>query len=253
MRTNRGPSLLATEARYRLSIRKLTSALRKSEEYALSRLAGPLSRYQSGVNSADELKQILAEAKAVYESLATDGKIESAVRSAFDVIGRASAERFEAQTNIPVAVDPYRDPVLRSEAQIFVQENVGLIKSIPSNYFPRLESVLWKGIRNGDSIAAIGSAVSSFTGETQKRAEQIARDQAGRLSGQIDKLRQQQYGIDEYQWIIVGDGRTRPMHKALSGKTFRWDEQPPVTNSSGDRNIPGGDYGCRCWAKPVIR
>ena len=43
----------------------------------------------------------------------------------------------------------------------------------------------------------------------------------------------------------------REMHKALAGKVFSWDD-PPITNEKGDRNNPGQDYGCRCYARPIV-
>lgn len=80
----------------------------------------------------------------------------------------------------------------------------------------------------------------------QSRYEFIARDQTSKLIGELDRLRQQQIGVDEYDWATSADERVRPTHRSKNGKRFRWDEPPPETGH------PGEDYQCRCVARAVI-
>lgn len=56
-----------------------------------------------------------------------------------------------------------------------------------------------------------------------------------------------------YTWRIdpVDLSRTRPDHRKLNGKTFRWDDPPVVNGRTGERGHPGMDKHCRCWAEPV--
>ncbi len=48
-----------------------------------------------------------------------------------------------------------------------------------------------------------------------------------------------------YVWRIVGDKKTRNTHAAREGRQFRWDDPP-------EGGHPGEDFGCRCWAEPIV-
>ncbi len=45
---------------------------------------------------------------------------------------------------------------------------------------------------------------------------------------------------------------TRQEHKALNGKTFRWDDPPVFDSRTGKRGHPGSDGRCRCYAEPIL-
>ncbi len=60
---------------------------------------------------------------------------------------------------------------------------------------------------------------------------------------ELDKTRQQQFGVKKYIWRTAGDDKVRTSHAELEGKIFAWDE-----NSIK----PGEEPGCRCSAEPVL-
>ena len=80
----------------------------------------------------------------------------------------------------------------------------------------------------------------------QSRYEFIARDQMAKLTAELDRLRQEQIGIEEYEWGTSRDERVRSSHSRMHGKRFRWDQPPPETGH------PGEDYQCRCVARAVF-
>lgn len=69
----------------------------------------------------------------------------------------------------------------------------------------------------------------------------IAADQISKLDGELTQLRQQSVGIEEYEWVTVGDDRVRPDHRALSGRRFRWDSPPSIGHPGGPVNCFPGD------------
>ena len=77
----------------------------------------------------------------------------------------------------------------------------------------------------------------------QARAERYRREQAGRAPPRKGS----------YIWRVApGDlARTRPDHRRLNGKQFRWDDPPVVNPRTGERGHPGMDQHCRCYAEPV--
>ena len=74
----------------------------------------------------------------------------------------------------------------------------------------------------------------------------IVRDQTNKTIGQLTQLRQQQVGIESYQWLTSQDERVRPTHIRNSGLVFDWGRPPPDTGHLGN------DVMCRCTAIPVV-
>ncbi len=108
--------------------------------------------------------------------------------------------------------------------------------------------------------AALGYRADRLTGiiksefdVTRNRAKFIAWQETSQF---VSKYRQDRYtnaGIKQYIWSTSKDSRVRPDHKVLDHQIFTWD-MPPITNrTTGERNHPGQDFGCRCLALPVIR
>lgn len=79
----------------------------------------------------------------------------------------------------------------------------------------------------------------------QSRYQLIARDQTAKLTAYLDRLRQEQAGIEKYRWLTSRDERVRDRHKQYEGQTYRWDKPP----SDGH---PGEAVQCRCLAIAVV-
>lgn len=128
-----------------------------------------------------------------------------------------------------------------------VIENVGLIQSIPDEYFKKLITIVNEGTTRGKSAGGITKEIFKLGKTTKKRARLIARDQTQKLNSAISQNRQQNLGIEEYRWRTVGDEDVRDTHKSKNGKVFRWDKPPK------DTGHPGEDIQCRCIAEPIIK
>lgn len=141
------------------------------------------------------------------------------------------------------------EPELADELAAAVAENVAKIESIPAQYFDDIEAIVLRGFRAGRRAEVLGEEISDRFGVSRKRGAFIARDQIETLNGNLTRNRQINLGIPGYIWRTALDERVRPSHADLEGEPFGWDD-PPVTNSSGDRNHPGQDFNCRCVAEP---
>lgn len=82
-------------------------------------------------------------------------------------------------------------------------------------------------------------------GQIEARLESETLRHAQRLSQGLDQKRQRAIGITKYVWRTRGDNKVRTAHAANNGKLFEW-RNPPATG------YPGEDFGCRCWAEPVL-
>jgi len=88
---------------------------------------------------------------------------------------------------------------------------------------------------------------------TENRAKLIARDQTAKINSAFNQERQQQVGIEKYEWQTSGDERVRESHAEVDGKIFEWGEAGPVAGSvNGEPCHPGEDIQCRCVAVPVV-
>jgi SPP1 gp7 family putative phage head morphogenesis protein len=148
------------------------------------------------------------------------------------------------------------EPFLEAELSAFVKQNIGLIRTIPERYFSEIEGILFRGAQQGLSQAAIRQQIAKRFGVSRNRAIVIARDQVGKLNGQLTQLRHQALGIKKYRWRTVGDERVRgnpmgtspkatPSHWTREGRIFSWSKPP----SDGH---PGQPILCRCIPEPIL-
>lgn len=141
------------------------------------------------------------------------------------------------------------DDDLDALKEIWVGENLDLIRSIDDETMRRIRQALTARITGSVNHARLAkdliAEIQAITEKEKRRAELIARDQLGKLHGQINRRKQESLGIDEYEWETSHDERVRDSHKALQGKVFSWSKPPPEGH-------PGYPIRCRCIALPVI-
>lgn len=133
----------------------------------------------------------------------------------------------------------------------FVTENVGLITSLPEKVFAQVERKVLRAVKEGARVETLRNDLEGTYDIARSKAALIARDQVGKLYGQLNETRQKAVGIKTYIWRTVGDERVREIHQELDGTVQDWNN-PPVTNPEGEENHPGEDYQCRCTAEPNL-
>lgn len=103
----------------------------------------------------------------------------------------------------------------------------------------------------GTSLADI---MKQFDGMEEKRknhAKFTARNQIGNFNSLTTKMRAQNLGIEEAEWISASDERVRDCHRKRNGKIFRLDKG---LYSACDQKylLPGVDYQCRCTYRLIV-
>lgn len=150
----------------------------------------------------------------------------------------------------------FNEPWLAQEMNAFVTENVSLIKTIESRYFPKIEQIIYQGAKQGIRAEEIRKQITEEFGKTRNIAKRIARDQVNKFNGQLTMLRQTNLGVKRYKWRNVGDRRVRgnpsglyptaiPSHWARDGKIYSWNKPP-------EGGHPGQPIQCRCYAEPLL-
>lgn len=130
--------------------------------------------------------------------------------------------------------------------ELWIQQNVEYITSIPTDYYKNVSNNIRQGIMNGTPTQEIADNVQHVYGVSDSRAKLIARDQIGKLNGNVSRHLQTSAGIEEYRWRDSRDRRVRDTHAAHNGNIYKWSD-PPI-----DTGNPGEDYQCRCTAEPVF-
>jgi SPP1 gp7 family putative phage head morphogenesis protein len=153
-------------------------------------------------------------------------------------------EQLARQVRAALGIDVFMaDRSIGAMLDGFVAENVALIKSIPAEIVSKTERAVTRGIQAGTLVRDLTAEIDDIVDGGKKRARLIARDQVGKLNGQINEARQKEMGVDRYTWRTVNDQRVRDEHAERNGEAFRWDSPP-------DDGHPGQPVQCRCYAEP---
>ena len=143
----------------------------------------------------------------------------------------------------------------------WTRDNVDLIKTIDARYFDDVQAAVTEAYRKGTPTRDVTKMIAEWYGVSRSNARRIARriarDQIGKLNGDLSRDKQTAAGVVEYVWRTSRDERVRGRpgglfphakysHWDREGQVFRWDDPPPDGH-------PGRAIQCRCTASPVIR
>ena len=158
------------------------------------------------------------------------------------------------------------EPWLVDQLSSFAKQNTNLITKLADETRSEVKRLVEDGLQRGKRIETIRKDILSTSGltpgrfrKTKTRAELIARDQTAKLNGQLTQLRQNEIGIDRYEWKDVDDVKVRRSHSAMDRRLCRWDNAMVYSGDGGKtwqsrsgiggvELHPGQDYQCRCIA-----
>lgn len=158
----------------------------------------------------------------------------------------------EKTLGINILDDYYSGEFYREQLQIWIDENVGLISTLPDELLGEMQGIVEEGFLNGRSNRDIVRDIQERFGVSRNKARFYATDQLSKLNEDITHQQQTECGVEEYVWSSSRDQRVRERHAQLDGTKHRWDTPPIVDTKTGRRAHPGEDYRCRCVALPVF-
>jgi hypothetical protein len=223
----------------------------------ISSLNGWLVRYIPPLDESGAMKT----PPVIYAGL---GKIA-------DTMNKFNSKQWDkaAKENLGVEFPIYEDwwPNLR---ETWIKENYETISSSAKDYIGKVNRQVENAITNGWSVGQLTEAIMKISRKiTDTDAARLARDQIGKLNGQVTQARMEAVGLDMYVWSTSGDERVRgdpgglypsarPSHYAMDGRLCRWDNPTVYSEDRGKHWIPrhsdwvqlhpGYDYNCRCTA-----
>lgn len=245
---------IGAERTYAKNLREMVAYLNKLIEERLFTQLGHIigqakaERMDAYTDTLDEITQTI---KVEFGNKYTEDEIRRLASNSANEISNFNRNQLTRILSNSLGVDIFlSEPYLQTTLDAYVKDNVALISSIPTDQLSEVEQTVKRAIRSGQSVKDTEKLIKERWSDALKdkpknRAELIARDQSGKLFGELNHIRQTELGIDEYIWRGVKDDRERETHRRNEGKKIKWSEPP-------DTGHPGEDYQCRCVAQPVI-
>lgn len=242
--------------RARPAIDELVRDLPGLVEAAKLARAGDAAGFRLDAGEGERLRRAIAEANSrMQRALDPDDIAALAERFAQDT-SRFQRAQLARQVRSAFGVDAFlRDPTLRERFDMFVAENVRLIRNIPPEFETSISSMVSSAVRSARPHPALAADIERRFGVSRSRAALIARDQVGKAYADLNHVRQRELGVTKFVWRTVGDARVRdgtdgPQdHEALNGEMYDYNDPP---NTGTGPALPGEDVNCRCYAEPVF-
>lgn len=153
------------------------------------------------------------------------------------------AKQARASVSIDVRKLSGLDRNVPAQLVTFAKTNAQLVTGLGQRMADDIAEIVQDGAVSGSRWETIAGRLAHAGQVTESRAALIARDQVGKLFGDINKQRQTNLGVTRYVWRTVRDNRVREEHEALDGDSIAWDS-PPTDGH------PGEAVNCRCYADP---
>lgn len=251
------PANRGIEAKYRKALQRLIAEMHGSVEYWLTaayrkdppRMAALVEQAQDASPSA-KIKKILDELARRWTKRFDDYAPKLA-EAYLQGMFKASDSAFRAALKeAGWSVEFKMTPAVRDAFNASLEENVGLIRSIPARYLEQVEGSVMRSYSAGRDLATMVKELKQLYPAASHRAELIARDQSNKANAVVNRARQMELGITEAIWMHSHAGKTpRPDHVAANGKRYKIAEGCLI---SGEHIQPGEEINCRCTSRAVL-
>lgn len=235
------------EREYQRFAKRFTKAMFESvkeEIYRICRLAVNSALKADGLS--EDILAIMQDIKKRFNGKIAAAQIVAELKRIALQTENFNSQQYRAVMRSALKVDIFQhEPWLNELTEMWTIENVRLITSIPEQFFGEVEGIVSRGLMDGTLTDNLGEQIERVYGVSERRGELIARDQVGKLNGDLTMYRQTTTGIESYIWSTSKDTRVRPEHADREGMEYRWDSRPPGGH-------PGKAIYCRCVALPVI-
>lgn len=190
-----------------------------------------------------------------------------AVRQSEKMMARVSAQNKRAYRSTSKKLSreiqgPFAESNVMRVATALMNEQVGLIKSIPIEAGLRAQKIAEEAILYGrravpdeDTINQLQEQMGMTRQVAVNRAKLIAITETARASSSINQARAVGAGSRQYRWRNSRDAAVRDSHKYYKGKkldgmVFSWDDPP--TLDDGTTGHAGSFPRCRCSCEPIF-
>lgn len=243
------------EREYGKALRKAVARWRGAFAQLFAELPSIMASARAGSVRGDAVRLDAGESKRVRDIVE---KARAKMMESVDVAGlEALAAKFAQQTSTyqriqlnkqtkaAFGVDLYNNDShkMASTVEAFVDSNVGLIQNLGDKTANDIQAITLAAVQDGKLHGDLADDLHARFDIGERKAALIARDQVGKLYGQVNAIRQKDVGVSQFIWRTASDERVRPEHEARDGETYSYDDPP-------DGELPGEPILCRCYAEP---
>lgn len=257
---------MAAEAAYKSDLVKVIRYIREETARIFPNLESLAEEAESQKKDAwaDEINAGIKALRLSVDKKVTEKDSEALAGEVAQNIGAWNDGQWRKTMKKVMGVDIFQaEPYLRDMYSNFVAQNTSLIKSMADDAVKRVEASIRGDITAGARVGTIKKNLRKQFDISESKARLIARDQVGKLNGDLQRAKQTSVGISKYIWRTSEDERVRGTHSPLNGRVCRWDDASVYWNESSKSwsprsNIgavslhPGQDYQCRCYGEPYF-
>jgi SPP1 gp7 family putative phage head morphogenesis protein len=222
-------------------IRQVHAGVRKMVEREVLGLLEPETRHDAAKSTPPIAPRILGPTLAYTRR---------AVGPAFDRMA-GDVDKDNKEGLALLGIQPGMTPGLNARISQAREDNIRLVANAGRAYAEDVDRIFSDPKNLGKRVEVLRDMLLERGNVSESRAMLIARDQTLKTNAMVSHWRMQSAGVDRYTWSTSQDERVRPMHAALEGQAFAFDD-PPVTNEEGEENNPGEDFQCRCIGIPLF-
>ncbi|MHB8272510.1 phage head morphogenesis protein [Bradyrhizobium sp.] len=240
------PALAMDDAREREMHRRT----RQREETHAARKAGEQKRRSL---PAKDLERELSLLGKRWQAKIDEAAPKLAEWFAKSTSRRSSAALKKILKDGGISVEFKMTPTMRDAYQATLAQNVGLIKSIGSEYHTEVQGMVMRSVATGRDLGGLTKELEARYGITRRRAALIAKSQNDLATSTFTRIRQLDSGITHAIWLHSAGGREpRPLHVKASGTRYDITVGLPI-GDKGENVFPGQCINCRCVSKSIVR
>lgn len=241
------------EVAYRKALDKLIAEMSNSTEYWLEAAykTNPPRIAQDALPSAELSKKVKSLADRWAERF-NEMSVSIAKRFTEQGVKHTDSSFKQALKDAGWTIEFKMTPIMRDATNATIQENVSLIRSIPSQYFTEVEGIVMRGFTQGRDLQAISKDLQSRYGVTKRRAALIARTQNNMLTASVTQARRIDLGLFEAVWVHSAAGKEpRPSHVKAGRDKLKFDVREGAY-IDGEYIQPSQKINCRCSSKTIL-
>jgi SPP1 gp7 family putative phage head morphogenesis protein len=229
-----------------------TLVVEARREYGMAPLDHPLDLSILGVQRNDgraaaRARELAEQARDRLTTWMNDARASGIAERAGRALSDFQREQLVRQMRDALGVDPLLlDRQLGARMRGWVHENIALIQDLPRSVVSQIEKAVLRTLTGAGDEDALAGLLARRLDVGDSRAEALARDQLGRLYGQLNADRQREAGITHFVWRTMRDLNVRPTHRRREGTIYAW------SGRGAPSYLPGDEWGCRCWGEPVM-
>lgn len=187
-----------------------------------------------------EIKDIIELTKNEASVLLVNDDIRDMVDGIVKQVQNYCVNYINESSNAVAAVDMFKsDYIDGRKMKKYINQCVKEIKSMPNYYFDKVETIIFDGMKKGQSIIDIGELIDKASNDASKYSRLIARNNIGNITGFVEESQLTGMGLTRGIWRTMKDEDVRERHNKNEGKEFDLSE-------GIDGEKPKSAHLCRC-------